>query len=71
MMVNYANCGIQYPHSIGIWYSAMTQRIGLKPQEHEYILMGMAAVGDPNRLYKDIKNDFIDNIPSYFFPIPI
>jgi carbamoyltransferase len=48
-----------YPHSIGLWYSAMTQRIGLKPNEDEYILMGMAAYGDPNRLYNDIKEHFV------------
>ena len=48
-----------YPHSVGLWYSAITQRIGLKPQEDEYILMGMAAYGDPDRLYKDILNDFL------------
>ncbi len=58
----------RYPHSIGIWYSAMTQRIGLKPQEHEYILMGMAAVGDPDRLYQDIKNDFIEFSPTRWSP---
>ena len=34
-----------YPHSLGLWYSAMTQRLGLKPQEDEFILMGMAAWG--------------------------
>ena len=50
---------IDYPHSVGLWYSAMTQRIGLKPNEEEYILMGMAAFGDPKRLYNDILNDFI------------
>ena len=33
----------EYPHSVGLWYSAMTQRVGLKPNEDEYILMGMAA----------------------------
>jgi len=49
-----------YPHSVGLWYSAMTQRVGLKPNEDEYILMGMAAYGDPNRLFGDILNDFID-----------
>ena len=54
----------KYPESIGIWYSAMTQRIGLKPQEHEYILMGMAAIGDPDRLYDRIKKDFIIKMPS-------
>ena len=48
-----------YPHSVGLWYSAMTQRIGLKPNEDEYILMGMAAYGNPSRLFMDILNDFI------------
>jgi carbamoyltransferase len=33
--------------------------VGLKPQEDEYILMGMAAYGDPDRLYHDMKEDFI------------
>jgi carbamoyltransferase len=49
-----------YPHSVGLWYSAITQRVGLKPQEDEYILMGMAAYGDPDRLYHDIKQDFVE-----------
>lgn len=53
-----------YPHSVGIWYSAMTQRIGLKPQEHEYILMGMAALGDPDRFYEEIKSQFIRKMPT-------
>ena len=47
-----------YPNSIGLWYSAMTQRIGLKPNEEEYILMGMAAYGDKHRLAERIENDF-------------
>ena len=37
--------GQKYPHSIGLFYSAMTQQVGLKPNEDEYILMGMAAYG--------------------------
>jgi carbamoyltransferase len=49
-----------YPHSVGLWYSAMTQRVGLKPNEDEYILMGMAAYGNKYVLYDDILNDFID-----------
>jgi len=36
-----------YPHSIGLFYSSMTRRAGLKPNEEEYILMGMAAYGNP------------------------
>jgi carbamoyltransferase len=35
----------RYPHSIGLYYSAMTQQVGLKPNEDEYILMGMSAYG--------------------------
>ena len=57
-----------YPHSLGIWYSAMTQRIGLKPQEHEYILMGMAAIGDPDKYYDLIKRDFIEQTPTSYHP---
>ena len=37
--------GQKYPHSIGLFYSAMTEQAGLKPNEEEYILMGMAAYG--------------------------
>lgn len=58
-----------YPHSVGLWYSAMTQRLGLKPQEHEYILMGMAALGDPNRFYDAIKQDFFTAFPGINSPV--
>jgi len=37
----------KYPYSLGLFYSAITQRIGLKPNEDEYITMGMAAFGEP------------------------
>jgi carbamoyltransferase len=50
---------LDYPHSLGLFYSAMTQRCGLKPNEEEYILMGMAALGDPDRLFKDMFREFI------------
>jgi len=35
-----------YPDSLGLFYSAITARVGLKPMEDEYILMGMAGYGD-------------------------
>ena len=47
-----------YPHSLGLFYSAMTQRVGLKPNEDEYILMGMAAYGNDS-LVSTVKEDFI------------
>jgi len=50
-----------YPNSIGLFYSAMTHRIGLKPHEEEYILMGLAAFGDPMKYKQLILNDFFKN----------
>jgi len=35
----------RYPHSIGLFYSAVTKAVGLRPMEEEYITMGMAAYG--------------------------
>jgi carbamoyltransferase len=39
--------GAKYPNSVGLYYSAMTQKVGLRPLDEEYILMGMAAYGQP------------------------
>lgn len=36
---------MRYPKSLGLFYSAVTKAIGLKPNEDEYITMGMAAYG--------------------------
>jgi carbamoyltransferase len=43
----------KYPHSLGLLYSAITQRIGLRPNEDEYITMGMAAFGEPKHDLED------------------
>ena len=37
----------RYPRSIGLFNSAITQRLGLRPLDEEYIVMGMAAYGRP------------------------
>ena len=51
-----------YPNSLGLWYSAMTQRLGLKPQEDEYILMGMAGWStwdtESDEMYKEMSDYF-------------
>ena len=62
--------GQSYPDSIGLFYSAMTKRVGLRPLDEEYILMGMAAYGThkplnemSNTLIKSYKNiSFKDNL---------
>jgi carbamoyltransferase len=38
---------VEYPHSLGLFYSAMTAFLGFKPNEGEYKLMGLASYGDP------------------------
>jgi len=50
---------MDYPNSLGLFYSAMTQRCHLKPNEDEYILMGMAAYGNVNKLTRDMLDDFV------------
>jgi carbamoyltransferase len=50
-----------YPHSLGLLYSAFTQRIGFKPNEEEYIVMGMAAFGEPihrDRIWESFVAEF-------------
>ena len=37
----------KYPHRLGLLYSAITDYIGLRPMDEEYITMGMAGWGEP------------------------
>ena len=46
---------IEYPHSLGLFYSAMTAFLGFKPNEGEYKVMGLASYGDPNIYYDKVK----------------
>jgi carbamoyltransferase len=56
-----------YPNSVGLFYSAITQRVGLKPNEDEYILMGMAAYGDKLSYYQEMLDYFIKDIRTFTF----
>ena len=58
----------QYPDSIGLFYSAMTKRAGLKPLDEEYILMGMAAYGSP-RHCTAMLNELINSIYDLDFNV--
>ena len=52
--------GQSYPNSIGLFYSAMTKRVGLQPLDEEYILMGMSAYGNPNH-YSEMYSKLIED----------
>jgi carbamoyltransferase len=63
---------IDYPHSFGLFYSAMTAFLGFKPNEGEYKVMGLASYGNPDRYYNKVKellkfeNDTIVCDMNYF-----
>lgn len=47
----------KYPHSIGLFYSAITDFLGFMVNEGEYKVMGLAAFGKP-KYYEDLKKTF-------------
>lgn len=50
---------IQFPHSLGLLYSAFTYYTGFKVNSGEYKVMGLAPYGEP-RFAKQIKDHLID-----------
>jgi carbamoyltransferase len=54
-----------YPDSLGLLYSAFTRRCGFKPNDDEYIVMGMAAYGEPRHV-DAIYETFVDVQPPTF-----
>ena len=54
-----------YPHSLGLLYSAFTRRCGFRPNEDEYIVMGLAALGKA-RYVDDIYDELIVAEPPSF-----
>lgn len=51
---------IKYPHSLGLLYTAFTKYIGLKPNEEEYIMMGMAAYGNIHINEQDVQSMLVE-----------
>ena len=56
----------KYPHSIGLFYSAMTNSVGLRPNEEEYILMGMSAYARTNN-YSILEHKLVQDIGECSF----
>ena len=54
---------IDYPHSLGLLYSAFTYFCGFKVNSGEYKLMGLAPYGEP-RYYDIIREHLIDIKPD-------
>lgn len=47
-----------YPHSLGLFYSAFTKLIGFRPILEEYQLQKHSLLGDPNRYYQRVRSYF-------------
>lgn len=50
----------KYPYSFGLFYSAFTHLLGLRPNQEEYIMMGMAAYGDYSKYFDKVNSYFSD-----------
>lgn len=56
---------LQFPHSLGLLYSAFTYFLGFRVNSGEYKLMGLAPYGDPNseqvkKYVSTIKKELVD-----------
>ena len=49
-----------YPHSLGLFYSAMTQRIGLVAQRDEYLVAQWGAKGDRGKYFFAILKELVE-----------
>jgi carbamoyltransferase len=51
-----------YPTSLGIFYSAFTDLIGLKPLGEEHVLQKLSEQGDPSRYREQVKKYWRDDL---------
>jgi carbamoyltransferase len=58
---------IDFPHSVGVFYSAMTQLLGFPYYGDEYKVMGLAPYGEPKYLYE--LRDVVKLIPGGLFEL--
>lgn len=49
---------IKYPHSLGLFYSQVTEALGFKPTRHEGKIVGLAAYGNPLVLFDEVYKRF-------------
>ena len=54
---------IALPHSLGQFYAAMTAYLGFRPEHDEYIVMGLAAYGEP-RFARTIREHILPLLPD-------
>ena len=58
---------VYFPHSLGIFYQALTQYLGFPHYGDEYKIMGLAPYGKPNRL--DAMHEIVHLMPDGTFKL--
>lgn len=58
---------INFPHSLGLFYSALTAYLGFAVNNDEYKVMGLSAYGKKSHFYKKIKQLIISNSDGSFY----
>ncbi len=56
------------PHSLGQFYAAMTAFLGFRPDQDEYIVMGLAASGEPT-FAADLRREILRLLPQGRFEL--
>ena len=51
-----------YPHSLGLFYSAYTQYVGLTPIKDEHLLQQMARQGNGDRFLSSVRKHFSEGV---------
>lgn len=46
----------EFPHSLGSFYTCMTEFLGFEPRSDEWKVMGASAYGDPKHYYRKLKS---------------
>lgn len=49
-----------YPHSLGLFYSAMTQRLGLQAQRDEYLVAPMGCNGNKDKYFFTMLQELVE-----------
>ena len=58
---------IKYPHSLGLFYSQVTEALGFKPTRHEGKIVGLASYGDPSVLFDEVYRRFNGSEPGFAY----
>jgi carbamoyltransferase len=60
----------EFPHSLGGYYSALTEYLGFEPQNDEWKVMGASSYGDPDRFLGKLR-ELVQLVPDGGFELDL